>query len=202
MGAGGPQPVGPCGSRPVRSARTTSSGAGRCATARHAWTAAPANDCPCLPFVCRGGRGSGVNGGRRPSRSDRAATLDAGGRPRNLRASPRCGVTPRTCWVPRACSKSTWPGSVWSVECPARNGYRSTARQLRPTPLPRNVTRPPQPLRRPTFMPEDPENPSSSTGEWRAAGVGAIARAANFAGVRHSDNPATQLAVVTVVRRI
>jgi len=36
-------------------------------------------------------------------------------------------------------------GSSLVVECPSRNGYRSAARQLDPTPLPPNVTRPPEP---------------------------------------------------------
>ena len=66
--------------------------------------------------------------------------------PRNLRgASPGCGVTPRAGWVPRACSSRPGQEASGRLNAPPRNGYRSAARQLRPTPLPCNVTRPPQP---------------------------------------------------------
>ena len=69
----------------------------------------------------------------------------------------RCGVTPRPWLVPPGLFDVDLAGSSLVVECPSRNGYRSAARQLDPTPLPPNVTRPPQPLRGPTFMPEDPQ---------------------------------------------
>src|SRR5664279_793139 len=68
------------------------------------------------------------------------------GRPRNLRgASPRCGVDTASGRVPRGVFDVDLAGAVWSLNALPKRGYRSAARQLDPTPLPRNVTRPPQP---------------------------------------------------------
>jgi len=47
-------------------------------------------------------------------------------------------------------------GSNLVVECRSRTGTGQQARQLDSIPLRPNATRPPQTLRRPTFMPEDP----------------------------------------------
>ena len=76
--------------------------------------------------------------------------------PRNLRgASPGCGVTPRAGWVPRACSKSTWPGSVWSVERPAPKRVKISSQAAPSNTVALQRHPPTTTVRQPTFMPED-----------------------------------------------
>jgi len=62
--------------------------------------------------------------------------------------------TPGELGFPRADVARRSPSG--SLNAPPQTGTDQAARQLDPTPLPLNVTPPQQPLRRPTFMPEDP----------------------------------------------